>query len=200
LDESQHLLFAGDGRTEEENLETIKSICNETQTKCLLIGPYSLPRLIRSADQTTRRCHEIHLAAYGNAEGKKFINAARNLMAYLPIPVVAAVPDDLLTIGSLRCVGLLKNWLHRAALRARRRGLETISVDLLKEARYTAKQLDVFAKAMSRGEALFAENSAEEDELRRYLDIPVIEEEKPTPKPRKYRPGERVLGHDPILQ
>ena len=199
IDEAHHVLHAGMGRTELDNLETLKSICNETNTKCLLIGPYDLAKIVRNSGQLMRRSHEIHFPAYSNSEGAKYLNAARNMMAYLPIPVDAGIPDDLLTLGSLRCIGLLKGWLHRAALRARRRGLASISYDLLKETRYTARQLSVFAEAMTVGELLFHEDSAEEDELRRYLGVRVDKEEKPTAKPRKYlKPGDRNLTRDSI--
>lgn len=217
IDEAHHVLFAGQGRTERENLETLKSICNATNTKCLLLGPYELAEIIGTSDQLIRRSHIIHFAAYGNdeEENNEFINAARNLIFYLPYKMSQAVTDEMLVVGSLRCIGLLKVWLRKAAYLARRRGETFITLKLMQETRFTAKQLAVFATRMSAGEALQRDDSVAEDELRRYLGFPVVKEQEPSPKSRKFNatgdstpgepkkfklnPGDRNLGRDPIL-
>jgi energy-coupling factor transporter ATP-binding protein EcfA2 len=217
IDEAHHFLFAGLGRTQVENLETLKSICNATNTKCLLLGPYELAEIIGTSDQLIRRSHIIHLAAYGNDKeaNKEFINAARNLIFYLPYKMSQAVTDEVLAFGSLRCIGLLKVWVRKAAYLARRRSEDFISLKLMQETRFTAKQLAVFATRMTAGEMLLRDDSVAEDELRRFLGFPVDKEQEPTPKSRnfnagggstpgepqkpKLNPGERGLGRDVIL-
>jgi hypothetical protein len=124
LDEGNHLLRAGAGADRIDNqMDTIKSMANRTNVPHVLFGTYKLLRFADLHGQLSRRAEQVHLRRYNiyvKADETAFLGVLNTFQRQLPL---AEMPDlvgdvDFLYIGSLGCVGTLKEWLDRALKRS----------------------------------------------------------------------------------
>jgi DNA polymerase III delta prime subunit len=197
IDESQHLLTKGQGRTIKDNIDVLKSLSSDTGVTLLLIGPYELPMLIERDGQLIRRSRRVHFRAYDPSETKFFFYAAKWIMAHLPLPV-DKIPADFLIYSTLRYVGLLKDLLIAATQRALLAGKKSVGLVDLEASALSTSELRTIRQEQLAGEAFMAKKSGQEDELRMNLGLVPREKKKKARAKANSNPGVRNPKHDPI--
>ena len=136
IDEAQHLGKIPSGRRLLDQLDVIKSIANQTKTVHVLFGTYELLAFRNLNAQLSRRSIDIHLPRYraeDPEDRQMFINIVRSFDRALPFddPSDLVANWEFLYERSLGCVGILKEWLVRAATVASRRGRPQVGKDCL---------------------------------------------------------------------
>jgi len=136
IDEAQHLGKIGSGRRLLDQLDVIKSIANQTNTVHVLFGTYDLLALRNLNGQLSRRSIDVHLARYHaevQEDRQTFINIVQTFEKELPL----SDPSDLVSNWeflyerSLGCIGILKQWLVRAATAALQKGSRKLTAGSL---------------------------------------------------------------------
>lgn len=132
IDDAQHFGVVSSGRSLLDQLNTLKSVCDQTQVTQVLGGTYELLPFRNLNGQLSRRSIDIHFKRY-DADNKEhlqaFVNILGTFQAYLPI---RNTPDlvsdwDYFYERSLGCVGILKDWLTRSLSLALREGKERLT-------------------------------------------------------------------------
>ena len=127
VDEAQHLGKISSGRRLLDQLDVVKSIANQTKTVHVLFGTYDLLAFRNLNGQLSRRSIDVHLARYraeDSEDRQTFINVVRSFEKELPFEDQPDLVSDweFLYERSLGYVGVLKEWLVRAATVAAQRG------------------------------------------------------------------------------
>jgi DNA polymerase III delta prime subunit len=134
LDEAQHLMKTSNGASLLEQLDWIKSMTNVTGVLHILLGTYDLLNFCNLNGQTARRGLEIHFPRYQfryEPDRQAFQNVLLTLLKQVPLSVDS---DTLMHRWwyfyerSIGCVGVLKDWLTRAAATALREGSTTLTL------------------------------------------------------------------------
>lgn len=116
IDDAQHFGIISSGRKLLDQLNTIKSLADESKVTHVLCGTYELIPLRNLNGQLSRRSIDIHFGRY-QANDKnhmeEFINILNTFQQHLPL---SDTPDlvsqwDYFYERSLGCVGVLKDWL-----------------------------------------------------------------------------------------
>ncbi len=198
IDEGQHLLTRGQGRTEKDNLDVLKSLATKFGIMVVMAGPYELKTLVSLDGQLIRRVRFIHFRAYGASkkDHKDFYETVRLMEALLPIPFAEDVKIETLFEGSLGCIGLLKDWLVAAAQRAANRSDKEVTHDDILNTMLSGNDLATLALEISLGEAAFNEANGLRKSIRQFLGLPEQPEVKAPEKPRKFSPGVRHPHRD----
>jgi hypothetical protein len=143
-----------------DQLNTLKSVCDQTSVTQVLGGTYELLPFRNLNGQLSRRSIDIHFKRY-DAENQEhqqhFVNVLGTFQAHLPI---LNTPDlvsnwDHFYERSLGCVGILKDWLTRSLSLALREGKE----------RLTRQHIDRRALSISQCTEILSEIVAGEQEL-----------------------------------
>ena len=132
IDEAQHLGKIPSGRRLLDQLDVVKSIANQTKTVHVLFGTYDLLAFRNLNGQLSRRSIDVHLARYraeDSEDRQTFINVVRSFEKELPFEDPSDLVSDweFLYERSLGCVGILKEWLVRAATVASRKGARRLT-------------------------------------------------------------------------
>ena len=127
IDEAQHLGKIPSGRRLLDQLDVIKSIANQTKTAHVLFGTYDLLAFRNLNGQLSRRSIDVHLSRYraeDSEDRQTFINVVRSFEKELPFEERPDLVSDweFLYERSLGSVGVMKEWLVRAATVASRKG------------------------------------------------------------------------------
>lgn len=208
IDEAQHLKKMASGRRLLDQMDTLKSLAAMTGTIHVLIGTYELLGLADLSAQLSRRSLEIHFPRYAleRAEDRlAFQSVLLTFQRHLPL---SEEPDltghcEYFYERSVGCVGLLKDWLHRALATALEEGRTTLTVaDLDRQAEPTRKLLRM-AREIKEGEVALLERTEGRTELAQLLGLesdPVekIEPENVHARPAGSRVGERRPTRDPV--
>ncbi len=117
IDEAQHLKNIGSGRKLLNQMDTIKSLAETTNTIYVLIGTYELLDLTNLSAQLCRRSTEIHFSRYlndGGTDSDAFASALKTFQQHLPL---VQTPDlscfeDYLYRETFGCIGMLKGLLN----------------------------------------------------------------------------------------
>lgn len=174
VDEAQHFKCLASGRRLLDQMETIKSLANLSDTLHVLFGTYDLRTLTNLNGQLSRRSLEVHFPRYHleqTTEAQQFQRLLWTFQRQLPV----AEPPDLVGateacyLQCLGCVGILKQWLTRALAAALEDGLPTIPWSYLDRAALGTHQRVVLSRELHAGEALFQTTAAQDAELRRLL-------------------------------
>ncbi len=131
-DDAQHFGVVSSGRSILNQLNTLKSVGEQTHVTQVLGGTYELLPFRNLNGQLSRRSIDIHFKRYDAADEEQrqyFVNALGTFQAYLP---VRDTPDlvcnwDYFYERSLGCVGILKDWLTHTLSLALREGKETLT-------------------------------------------------------------------------
>lgn len=132
IDDAQHFGVVSSGRSLLDQLNTLKSVCDQTHVTQVLGGTYELLPFRNLNGQLSRRSIDIHFKRY-DADDKEqqqcFVNVLGTFQAHLP---VRTMPDlvsdwDYFYERSLGCVGILKDWLTRSLSLALREGKERLT-------------------------------------------------------------------------
>ncbi len=170
IDEAQHLGKIGSGRRLLDQLDVIKSIANQTRTVHVLFGTYDLLALRNLNGQLSRRSIDVHLARY-RAEVPEdrqiFINIVETFEKELPFPESSKLVNDwdFLYERSLGCIGILKQWLVRAATAALQKGSRSLTHSALESQALCMAQCEQMYTEAADGELKLEERT---DAVMRY--------------------------------
>lgn len=160
IDDAQHFGVVSSGRNVLDQLNTLKSVGDQTHITQVLGGTYELLPFRNLNGQLSRRSIDIHFKRY-DAENREhqqyFVNVLGTFQAYLPI---LNTPDlvsdwDYFYERSLGCVGILKDWLTRSLSLSLREGKE----------RLTRQHIERRALSISQCTEILSEIVAGEQEL-----------------------------------
>jgi energy-coupling factor transporter ATP-binding protein EcfA2 len=210
IDEAQHLGKISSGRRLLDQLDVIKSIANQTKTVHVLFGTYDLLAFRNLNGQLSRRSIDVHLARYraeDSEDRQTFINVVRSFEKELPFEELSDLVSDweFLYERSLGCVGILKEWLVRAATVACRKGSHKLTSATVESQALCLAQCEQLHRETTEGELKLSEPREAVMRLREKLGLStrVTERARPTPQAplvRFRRPGQRVPTRDAIGQ
>lgn len=207
IDEAQHLSRVPHGRHLKDQMETIKSMASLSGVRIVMIGTYELLDLLSLNGQLARRTGVIHFPRYRYEvpdEFEAFQNILGMFQSRLPLPCKPSLVDqaEMIYLGTLGCVGLLKDWLSRALWRALNEGVDKLIQAHLKASAYHTSSLKKIAEEISEGESRLAEDVDCEKSIRLLLGMPQGEQNRETgaaPVPRRnWRVGERAPVRDRV--
>jgi hypothetical protein len=207
IDEAQHLGKIGSGRRLLDQLDVIKSIANQTNTVHVLFGTYDLLALRNLNGQLSRRSIDVHLPRY-HAEIPEdqqfFINTVQTFEKELPFPDASDLVGnwEYLYERSLGCIGILKQWLVRAATVALHKGSRKLTTCNLESQALCIAQCEQLYAEIADGELKLEEGS---DAVARFRDRlclsangPVKAPSLPVPRFHFRRPGQRLPARDTV--
>ncbi len=176
VDEAQHLKKMASGRRVLDQMDTIKSLANTTQTLHILLGTYDLLGLSQLSGQLSRRSDELHFGRYhydDPIEQQQFRRVLYTFQGLLPL---AEAPDlagraEYCYERCLGCVGVLKTWLTQALAAALREGQPTLTPALLERTALPTRQLVQMARELVDGEARVAGGERQMSEVRSLLGL-----------------------------
>jgi len=196
VEEGQHLQKISGGRTLLDQMDTIKSLSDNSRTLHLLIGPYDLLNLTQLSGQLSRRIRLYHFPRYYaadcQADKTAFKRVLKSFQQHLPLPE----PPDLLRQWpymyerSLGCVGIVKLWLCDALGEALATDQKTITTQCLKNHELSAAQLLQIMAETKTGEQRMQEIEEQRRQLRATLGL-----SENTPKNGSASTGTRPTGH-----
>jgi energy-coupling factor transporter ATP-binding protein EcfA2 len=215
VDEAQHLARIASGRRLSDQLDVIKSIANRTETVHVLLGTYELLAFRNLSAQLSRRSMDLHFERYraDSAEDRQIFRSVL-LTFQQQLPFATAESDlvrawEFLYERSVGCVGILKEWLMRACVRAIKQGAATLSPEHLERTALSISQCDKILAESREGETRLNDH---EDERQRFRTLLGLEPQSrvraeaeadggpPSQKRKRGRPCKRAPGRDPITQ
>jgi energy-coupling factor transporter ATP-binding protein EcfA2 len=177
IDEAQHLARIASGRRLSDQLDVIKSIANRTETVHVLLGTYELLAFRNLSAQLSRRSMDLHFQRYRaeSAEDRQvFRSVLLTFQKQLPF---AEVEADLMALWeflyerSVGCVGILKEWLMRACVRAIKHGAVTLSAEHLEKTALSTSQCEKILAESREGETRLNDDADASLRLRTLLGI-----------------------------
>lgn len=214
VDEAQHLARIASGRRLSDQLDVIKSIANRTQTVHVLLGTYELLAFRNLSAQLSRRSMDLHFQRYGadSAEDRLvFQSVLLTFQKQLPFPetgIDLATIWDFLYERSVGCVGILKEWLMRACVRAIKHSAVTLSREHLEKTALSISQCEKILAESREGESRLNDSEDSRLRFRTLLGIEpqargITPEPAPAPpsrNPKSGRVGQRNPRRDPIQE
>lgn len=183
IDDAQHFGVVSSGRSLLDQLNTIKSVADQTHVTQVLAGTYELLPFRNLNGQLSRRSVDIHFKRYAadDAEQRQnFVNALGTFQSYLPLQ---ETPDlvsdwDFFYERSLGCVGVLKDWLLRSLSLALREGNKTLTRQHLERRAHSVEQCNEMLTEIINGETELLEDEEKRLFLRAkmHLDDPLLKE------------------------
>lgn len=169
VDDAQHFGVVSSGRRLLDQLNTIKSVADQTHVTHVLAGTFELLPFRNLNGQLSRRSIDIHFKRYQADDDEQrqfFINALGTFQMHLP---VKNTPDlvsnwDYFYERSLGCIGILKDWLTRSLSLALRDGKETLTLNHIER-----RALSIAQCAEILSEIMGGEQELLEDEDKRLL-------------------------------
>ena len=208
IDEAQHLGKIPSGRRLLDQLDVIKSIANQTKTVHVLFGTYDLLAFRNLNGQLSRRSIDVHLARYSAEDAgdrQIFINVVQSFEAELPFEERSDLVSDweFLYERSLGCVGILKEWLVRAAAVATRKGNRKLTRATLESQALCLGQCEQLHREIIDGELKLYERREAIMRFRGKLGLSTRGGGRTHPAPpallnRQRRPGQRLPTRDII--
>lgn len=177
VDEAQHLARIASGRRLSDQLDVIKSIANRTETVHVLLGTYELLAFRNLSAQLSRRSMDLHFQRYRaeSAEDRQvFCSVLLTFQKQLPF---TKARTDLMAMWeflyerSVGCVGILKEWLMRACVRAIKHGAATLSLEHLEKTALSISQCEKILAESREGETRLNDNEDSRLRLRTLLGI-----------------------------
>lgn len=210
IDEAQHLGKIPSGRRLLDQLDVVKSIANQTKTAHVLFGTYDLLAFRNLNGQLSRRSVDVHLARYraeDSEDRQTFINVVQSFEKELPFEDRPELVGDweYLYERSLGCVGVLKEWLVRAASAAYREGGCRLTRANLEAQALSVAQCEQMQAETADGELQLHETSQAVARLRGRLGLTTSATVKADPQQRASpvrfrRPGQRLPTRDVVGQ
>jgi hypothetical protein len=172
----------------------------------VLLGTYDLLAFRNLNGQLSRRSIDVHLARYhaeDSDDRQTFINVVRSFEKELPFEDRPDLVRDweFLYERSLGCIGVLKEWLVRAATVAARKGGRLTRANLEGQALSIAQCEQMHAETAD-GELKLNESSQAVVRLRGRLGLSVpaakSDPKQPDPSAKFRRPGQRLPTRDVV--
>ncbi len=207
IDEAQHLTRVPHGRHLKDQMETIKSLASLSGVRFLMIGTYELLDLLSLNGQLARRTGVIHFPRYQfemAEERKAFQNILGMFQNRLPLPCDPPLvdQDETIYLGTLGCIGSVKDWLSRALWRALNDGAVKLTLAHLKTTAYPPSTRKKIAEEIREGETRLAEDVNCDRSIRLLLGMPQGEQRREgdtasTPR-RSWNVGQRAPVRDKV--
>jgi energy-coupling factor transporter ATP-binding protein EcfA2 len=209
VDEAAHLQKVSGGRTLRDQMDTLKSLAECTQTVHVMIGTYDLLNLTNLSAQLSRRCRHLHFPRYRLEVAEDitiFKSILQTFQQHLPLPQEPQLVSrwDYFYQYSLGCIGILKDWLAHALGEALEQDQETLTEACLSQHELAADQLISILREIQEGEQLLQHMERERTNLRSFLDLASDEAQQATvtgsvqPAKKPSKPGRRRPSRDPI--
>jgi len=176
IDEAQHLAKIKSGRKLQDQLDSIKSLANLTNTVHVLVGTYELLPFRNLSAQLSRRSIDIHFPRY-RADRREDHVAFQSVLFTFQRHLPLLGESDLLKHSdycyerSIGCVGVLKDWLMRALALALADRSSVVTRKILEQTAWSANQSERMAKEALEGEADLMENEESRGRLRKLLHL-----------------------------
>jgi Cdc6-like AAA superfamily ATPase len=176
IDEAQHLAKMKSGRKLQDQLDSIKSLANLTNTVHVLVGTYELLPFRNLSAQLSRRSIDIHFPRYRADRREDYVAFQSVLFTFqrhLPLPGESDLLRhfDYCYERSIGCVGVLKNWLTRALAVALAAESPVVTRKILEQTAWSVYQCERMAKEALEGEADLMENEKSRARLRKLLSL-----------------------------
>lgn len=170
VDEAQHLLKVSGAKSLQNQLDTIKSIANNTKVPHILIGTYELKEFFNLSAQLSRRTISIQFPRYraSNLEDyRTFLSIIHMLQKELPLEEEPNLLEhaDFIYERTLGCIGILKDWLTRCLGDAIYNRRKTITKEMLYTYAMPVNALKMLIEEIEQGEDLFEENEQDRIDL-----------------------------------
>jgi type II secretory pathway predicted ATPase ExeA len=181
IDEAQHVLRdCKDHDAIKLQADVLKSLCEKTGGKIVLIGHYDLIPWLRTNGQTARRNRIIHLARYPNTTGgrKTFREILKSIddTCGASLEVQLEPLEEMIFKGCLGLVGVLRTWLVRALQNSKLEdGKDVITHDALIATKLSTLALMTILEEAHQGEADLNETEAD----RKYFELLLAEDTNP---------------------
>ena len=183
LDEAQHLMKVGSGRSAGsllDQLDWIKSMTNVTGVLHILIGTYELLNFQNLSGQASRRGLEIHFPRYlfqQELDRRHFQGVLLALLKQVPLDIdLPNLMEQWLYFyeRSVGCVGVLKDWLTRAIASTLLDGGDTLSLEKLSQHALQVGQCERMAIDAIEGEQKLGYMASRREELWRLLQMETV--------------------------
>ncbi|MCX2828278.1 AAA family ATPase [Bacillus pseudomycoides] len=205
VDEAQHLLKVSGAKSLQNQLDTIKSLANNTKVPHILIGTYELKEFFNLSAQLSRRTISIQFPRYraSNLEDyRTFLSVIHMLQKKLPLEEEPNLLEhaDFIYERTLGCIGILKDWLTRCLGDAIYNGKKTITKEMLYTYAMPINALKMLIEEIEQGEDLFEENEQDRLDLLYKIGLKAREKEKSAKKDatQKSGVGRRKPKRDPV--
>ncbi len=208
VDEAQHLKKMASGRRLLDQMDTLKSLATMAGTVHVLIGTYELLGLADLSAQLSRRSLEIHFPRYCLDRAEDLLAFKSVLLTFQRHLPLSEEPDlagrcEYFYERSIGCVGLLKDWLHRALAAALEDGQATLTPTYLDRQAEPTRKLLRMAREIKEGEAALLERVEGRTELCQLLGLEsdAAEKNEPTSATSHHsvgRVGQRRPTRDPV--
>lgn len=204
LDEAQHLSKMSSGRRMQDQLDSIKSLANMSNTMHVLIGTYELLPLCNLSAQLSRRSYNIHFSRYtlNKEDITSFKSVIYSFQKNLPLLEEPNLVQhwDFIYERTLGCVGILKDWLTQALNDTLNEGEETIDISCLERNALSVKQCEKLLNEIVEGESEIREHEDAVKKLRYALGIEFDDNNnsKTSKKRNNKRVGQRRPTRDSI--
>jgi hypothetical protein len=217
VDEAQHLAKMSSARKLQDQLDSLKSLANRTKIPIVLLGTYELLPFRNLSAQLSRRSVDVHFRRYRanhTEEAKSFKNVLWSFQNHLP---VHETPDlvgdwDYFYERSIGCIGILKDWLVRALVKALKDGGSCLTHKQIEKSAPSVSQVEKMLSEAIEGENLLQDSPESRTRLRILMGLPAtftksvpgqngdsnkIGLKEPTSRKQR-KPGERKPKRDPI--
>jgi len=204
VDEAQHFKKIASGRRLLDQMDTLKSLANLTDTTHVLIGTYELLGFAQLSAQLDRRSCEIHFPRYHIDIPEEMLAFKRVLLTFQRNLPLTGEPDlvaqaEYFYERSVGCVGVLKDWLTRGLAAALEDGQETLTKTVLERQALPHRKLLRMAREIREGEETLIANSHVQTEVRSLLGMSIEStEQHPSTSSRKVgkrNPVRDLVGH-----
>ncbi len=209
VDEAAHLQKISGGRTLRDQMDTLKSLAECTQTVHVMIGTYDLLNLTNLSAQLSRRCRHLHFPRYRLEVAEDitiFKSILQTFQHHLPLPQEPQLVSrwDYFYQYSLGCIGILKGWLGHALAEALEQDQETLTEACLSRHELPADQLLSIWREIQEGEQRLTHLERERTKLRTFLGLgsetvpPAPTTDSTQPSQKQAKRGRRQAARDPI--
>ncbi|HDR7617089.1 TPA: AAA family ATPase [Bacillus mycoides] len=205
VDEAQHLLKVSGAKSLQNQLDTIKSLANNTKVPHILIGTYELKEFFNLSAQLSRRTISIQFPRYrasNLADYRTFLSIIHMLQKELPLEEEPNLLEhaDFIYERTLGCIGILKDWLTRCLGDAIYNRRKTITKEMLYTYAMPVNALKMLIEEIEQGEDLFEENEQDRIDLLYKIGLRARDKERNVKKDatQKSGVGRRKPKRDPV--
>ncbi|GAA0713253.1 TniB family NTP-binding protein [Dokdonella soli] len=192
VDDAQHFLLSGSARKAAHHLDTLKSLCTNTEVTLVLAGTYHFLEAWNLSAQMNARLTEIHFPAYGTdrADLLEFERILECFEPHVPLAPSQTLREWRKTLhyGTCGTVGILARWLEKAIKQMHARKECCVSYEVLRATAWRQSQVDRMLTEIRFGLACMNDPFEEFENAALEVPAPV----------RKSKPFVRKPGRDPV--
>ncbi|MCZ8494036.1 ATP-binding protein [Priestia megaterium] len=203
IDEAQHFAKMSTGKRLQDQLDSVKSLANMTNTTHILIGTYDLLSFVNLSGQLSRRSVDLNFPRY-TLENKKDIEDFQQIIYSLQCKLPLRDQGDLLEHWefiyerSVGCVGILKNWLDRCLFGVLKDGKEKIELGDLQKYALSIDKVEKIISEILLGEGMIAGDNEKRKRVQYMLGFDNVEDEIEIKKKTGINVGRRNPTRDQV--